>query len=118
MSQVTLALAGDVMLGRGVHERLEERGPAWPWGDLLPELWGAHAFFINLECALTSRTAPWHNGAPKPFYFRANPRHVDSLRLARVDCAVLANNHIGDFTRARVAIFERRVVRPWCRWRT
>jgi len=38
MSQVTLALAGDVMLGRGVDQRLRERGPDWPWGDVMPEL--------------------------------------------------------------------------------
>src|SRR5512143_458948 len=97
MSQVTLALAGDVMLGREVNARLNERGPAWAWGDLLPELWKANAFLINLECALTSRTDRWHDGAPKAFYFRADPRHVESLRRARVDCAALANNHIGDF---------------------
>lgn len=97
MSRVTLAIAGDVMLGRLVSDRLRERGPDWPWGDLLPELWKADAFLVNLECALTSRTERWRGGAEKAFHFRSDPRHVESLRRARVDFASLANNHVGDF---------------------
>ena len=52
-SAVTLALAGDVMLGRGVNRRIGEHGFAYPWGNLLPTLRRADCFLINLECALT-----------------------------------------------------------------
>jgi poly-gamma-glutamate synthesis protein (capsule biosynthesis protein) len=93
----TLALAGDVMLGRIVNETLLERGWGHAWGDLAPVQWSADAFLINLECAITSHEEQWHDGAYKPFHFRADPLAVQTLRLGRVDFAALANNHIGDF---------------------
>lgn len=36
--EVSLALVGDVMLGRHVNEVIAERGYAYPWGDVLPHL--------------------------------------------------------------------------------
>jgi poly-gamma-glutamate capsule biosynthesis protein CapA/YwtB (metallophosphatase superfamily) len=96
-SAVTLALAGDVMLGRGVARRIREHGPAYPWGNILPSLRRADCFLINLECALTSRTKQWHENGKKAFYFRAHPRAIKTLQTARVDFAALANNHAVDF---------------------
>ena len=96
---MTLALAGDVMLGRGVDRAIAERGPDHPWGDILPAIQQADCFLINLECALTSRRTRWHDGA-KAFYFRAHPRAVKTLQLARVDFAALANNHAVDYQMA------------------
>ena len=93
----TILLAGDVMLGRGVNDRLDRHDPAWPWGDLLPGLWAADLFLVNLECALTPRTAQWRGAGYKPFHFRSAPEHVESLRRARVDFASVANNHVADF---------------------
>jgi poly-gamma-glutamate synthesis protein (capsule biosynthesis protein) len=92
-----LALAGDVMLGRTVAESLEARGPGAPWGDVMPFLREADLFLVNLECALTSATQRWHDGQFKTFSFRAKPEAVETLRLARVDFACLANNHAADF---------------------
>jgi poly-gamma-glutamate synthesis protein (capsule biosynthesis protein) len=94
---VTLALAGDVMLGRGVEEAIASRGHAWPWGDILPLLWEADLVLVNLECALTERTVRGQNGGPKRFHFRAPPGAVETLRLGHVDFASLANNHACDF---------------------
>ena len=94
---VTLALVGDVMLGRVVNRMIAEHGFAYPWGDLLPAVRGADCFLINLECALTDHTERWRDGGHKPFYFRANPRVVETLRVAGVDFASLANNHAADF---------------------
>ena len=94
---VTLAIAGDVMLGRLVNDSLAEHGPGHVWGDVSPLIWRADAFLINLECAITTRVVRWHDGHYKPFHFRADPGAVDTLRLARVDFASVANNHIGDF---------------------
>ena len=94
---VTLALVGDVMLGRVVNRMIAEHGFAHPWGDLLPVVGGADCFLINLECALTDHTERWRDGGHKPFYFRANPRVVETLRVAGVDFASLANNHAADF---------------------
>lgn len=94
---LTIALAGDVMLGRLVGETLAAGDYARPWGDLLPVLRRADLFFVNLECALTRRTRAWTDGARKAFYFRADPAAVTALTTARVDFASVANNHIGDF---------------------
>ena len=94
---LTLALAGDVMLGRRVNPMIAEHGAAYPWGDLLPTLTSADCFLINLECALTDHTGRWRDGGHKPFYFRASPRVVETLRVAGVDFASLANNHAADF---------------------
>jgi poly-gamma-glutamate synthesis protein (capsule biosynthesis protein) len=94
---LTLAFAGDVMLGRLVADTLAGGDYARPWGDLLPVLRRADLFLINLECALTRRTEEWTDGAYKPFHFRADPALVATLHAGRVDFASVANNHIGDF---------------------
>jgi poly-gamma-glutamate capsule biosynthesis protein CapA/YwtB (metallophosphatase superfamily) len=94
---LTVALVGDVMLGRGVNRVIATHGFAYPWGDVLPAVRGADGFLINLECALTDHTERWRDGGHKPFYFRANPRVVETLRVAAVDFASLANNHAADF---------------------
>jgi poly-gamma-glutamate capsule biosynthesis protein CapA/YwtB (metallophosphatase superfamily) len=93
----TIALAGDVMLGRAVADTIALQGFAHPWGNLLPRLWEPDLFLINLECALTTETQEWGDSSVKPFHFRADPSAARTLRLARVDCATIANNHIADF---------------------
>lgn len=95
---LTLALAGDVMLGRLVNNSLA-RGREYgrPWGDLLATLRAADLLFVNLECVLTHRTERWSDGGYKPFYFRADPAAVKTLEVGRVAFASVANNHIGDF---------------------
>jgi poly-gamma-glutamate capsule biosynthesis protein CapA/YwtB (metallophosphatase superfamily) len=92
----TLALTGDVMLGRGVNETLRSTRPDEPWGDVLPLLRSADLRIINLECAITEHRRPWSR-TPKVFHFRADPLSIDVLRAARVDACSLANNHTLDF---------------------
>lgn len=95
---ITLAVAGDVMLGRLVNEAIAREGFAYPWGNVVPTLRQADLFLINLECALTTQTERWHDrGQYKPFYFRAEPSVVETLKIGRVDFASLANNHAVDF---------------------
>jgi poly-gamma-glutamate synthesis protein (capsule biosynthesis protein) len=94
---ITLALAGDVMLGRLVNETIRARGFAHPWGDILPAMKDSDALLVNLECALTSHTGQWTDGEDKAFYFRADPAAVRTLQIADVDFVSLANNHAGDF---------------------
>ncbi|MBM3957295.1 MAG: CapA family protein [Gemmatimonadetes bacterium] len=94
---VSIALAGDVMLGRLVNDLIYEAGPAYVWGEMLESLRAYDLFLVNLEFALTSHTEPWHDGAFKAFYFRADPSAVESLQEAGVDFASLANNHALDF---------------------
>jgi poly-gamma-glutamate synthesis protein (capsule biosynthesis protein) len=98
MSQpITIALTGDVMLGRMVNETIFAEGFAYPWGNVLPLLKRAGLLCINLECALTAHAARGRDGGFKPFHFRADPSVVRTLQAAGVDCASLANNHSLDF---------------------
>ncbi len=93
---ITVALAGDVMLGRGVNETLRGVRPAEPWGDVLPLLLSADLRIINLECAVTEHKRPWAR-TPKVFQFRADPVAIEVLRAAHIDACSLANNHTLDF---------------------
>jgi poly-gamma-glutamate synthesis protein (capsule biosynthesis protein) len=93
---VSIALTGDVMLGRGVNMALRQDGAAWPWGDLLPLLKGSDLSIINLECVIASSGRPWSRWR-KVFHFRADPLAVKSLLLAGIDGVVLANNHVLDY---------------------
>lgn len=94
---VTLALAGDTMLGRGVAEKLAQDPRAPLLSDELVELGRSADFFVlNLECCISARGARWP--APgKPFFFRAPPVAADRLAEWGVDAVTLANNHALDF---------------------
>jgi poly-gamma-glutamate capsule biosynthesis protein CapA/YwtB (metallophosphatase superfamily) len=94
---ITLALTGDVMLGRRVAEALNDHmRPEEPWGDVRPLLDAADLRIINLECAITDNEQPWTRTA-KVFHFRAKPSAIETLRTARIDACSLANNHTLDF---------------------
>ena len=123
-----LCLTGDVMCGRGVDQILrhpgdptiyepwvrsarlyvdlaEERSgpiprqvaPSYVWGETLPVL--AHAapdaFVVNLETAITDRGTPWPG---KGIQYRMHPANVECLTVAGIDVAVLANNHVLDWS--------------------
>jgi len=94
---VTLALAGDTMLGRGVAKTLERSGPGALFADDVVEATrAADLFVLNLECCISERGEP--RPAPgKPFFFRAPPVAVEVLTNLGVDCVTLANNHALDF---------------------
>jgi len=73
-------------------------GPAYIWGDALEELARAEpdARIVNLETALTS----CDERAPKGINYRMSPANAACLTAARIDCCVLANNHVLDWGRA------------------
>src|SRR6266511_1845202 len=79
MAAITVALAGDTMLGRGVAETLREApGAALLAPELLELCRSADLFVCNLECCVSSRGSPW--AAPgNPFHFRAPPLAAERL---------------------------------------
>lgn len=95
---ITVALAGDTMLGRGVGERIAagaspESLVAPPVADVMR---AADLTILNLECCISKRGTPWP--APgKPFFFRAPPAAIEVLRWLGVDAVTLANNHALDY---------------------
>lgn len=126
---VTMFLCGDVMTGRGIDQILphpsdpgiheaytktatgyvqlaeEATGPiprpvafAYIWGDALEELarLAPDARIINLETAVT-RSNKWED---KGINYRMNPENVACFTVARIDCCVLANNHVMDWGNA------------------
>jgi len=123
---VTLFLCGDVMTGRGIDpllphpsrpeiheayvasaleyvdlaERAHGRVPRpvafdYVWGDALAELRGraSDLRLCNLETSVTTSDA----ALPKGINYRMGPANLPCLRAARLDCCVLANNHVLDW---------------------
>jgi poly-gamma-glutamate synthesis protein (capsule biosynthesis protein) len=126
-TRVTLFLCGDVMTGRGIDQilphpsrphlfessvrsatvyvELAERESgllprpvdfAYVWGEALAELTrvGADARIVNLETAVTVAEDAWPR---KGIHYRMHPANVACLTAARIDCGVLANNHVLDW---------------------
>jgi poly-gamma-glutamate capsule biosynthesis protein CapA/YwtB (metallophosphatase superfamily) len=93
---ITLALTGDVMLGRLVNDRLKDMQPEEVWGDVLPHLAQADLRIVNLECALTTHLQQWTR-TEKMFHFRADPEAVRVLQVAHIEACSLANNHTLDY---------------------
>ncbi len=95
--QVTIALAGDTMLGRRVAAELERRPPETLFAPEVVEIAReADLMVVGLECCVSERGEPWP--APgKPFFFRAPPRALQALVRLGVSCVTLANNHALDY---------------------
>lgn len=123
---VTVFLCGDVMTGRGIDQILAQpsapmlyeaavrdardyvalaeraHGPlprpvdaGYVWGEALHELARQRPLLriVNLETSVTTSAA----AEPKGINYRMHPANVDVLVAARIDCAVLANNHVLDW---------------------
>lgn len=125
-----LFLCGDVMTGRGIDQILphpskprlfescvrsartyvelaeQVSGPIprrvafdYIWGDALAEIEKARpqARIVNLETAITRSDDAWPG---KGVHYRMHPANVPCLTAAKIDCCVLANNHVLDWGRA------------------
>jgi poly-gamma-glutamate capsule biosynthesis protein CapA/YwtB (metallophosphatase superfamily) len=97
----TIGLLGDVMLGRGVAERLAGDPPEDVWSPELRELCLACDLVVcNLECCISSRGDQTGRIRGKPFFFRGPPAAVRSLQGIGVAAVGIANNHALDFEEA------------------
>lgn len=123
-----LLLTGDVMTGRGIDQIMprsvdpvlyepwirdardyvrlaeERNGPiprsvdaAYVWGDAIDLFTspGIDARIVNLETAVTDWPEPWPD---KGINYRMHPANVGCIAAGRVDCCVLANNHVLDWS--------------------
>src|SRR5437867_10317565 len=94
---VTVALAGDTMLGRGVAERLRDAPPrSLVSEDVVEFARRADLLVMNLECCISERGSKWPVSG-KPFFFRAPVAAVELLTHLGVSCVTLANNHALDY---------------------
>lgn len=94
--KVMIGLAGDVMLGRLVNEKLNTVPYDYVWGDVLPVMKAPDFNLINLETALTNSDQE----VAKTFNFKASPDRVKCLTTANVAVVNLANNHVLDYAEA------------------
>jgi len=125
--RIRLFLCGDVMTGRGIDQilphpgdprlyepyvenakvyvELAERlngsipqpaGFSYIWGEALAEFERIEpdVRVVNLETAVTASGAVWSD---KDIHYRMHPANVPCLTEARIDCCVLANNHVLDW---------------------
>lgn len=128
--KITLFLAGDVMTGRGIDQVLahpsdpvifepymrsaygyvqlaeKKNGPlrkpvddGYIWGDALAVLEKIQPDLriINLETSVTKSDEYWPG---KGINYRMHPGNIGCLTAARLDCCVLANNHVLDWGHA------------------
>jgi poly-gamma-glutamate capsule biosynthesis protein CapA/YwtB (metallophosphatase superfamily) len=94
----TVGLLGDVMLGRGVAQRLAEVPPERVWSEELTALCaGCDAVICNLECCISERGSATGRIRGKPFFFRTPPAAIKTLAAAGVRAVSLANNHALDY---------------------
>ena len=66
------------------------------WGDALEELRRTNpdVRIINFETAVTAGSEIWPG---KGIHYRMQPRNIPCISAAKIDCCVLANNHILDW---------------------
>jgi len=90
MPPLLVAFGGDVMLGRGVAQAIDENWEA-VFADIAQWLEGADVAFANLESPLTnaSQVRRGHD-------LRADPQAVAALAEAGFDVVSVANNHAWD----------------------
>ncbi|HEY8481272.1 MAG TPA: CapA family protein [Spirillospora sp.] len=94
---VTVALAGDTMLGRGVADEIAMSGTRGLFSRGVRDAFAeADLALLNLECCVSSRGRRW-DPAGKAFHFRAPPEAAGALADLGVDCVTLANNHALDY---------------------
>jgi poly-gamma-glutamate capsule biosynthesis protein CapA/YwtB (metallophosphatase superfamily) len=126
---VRLALCGDVMTGRGIDQVLPHPSNAvlyepyvtsaveyvamaenangriptpvdfsYIWGDAIKELdrMAPSARVVNLETSVTTSA----DHIPKGINYRMHPGNIPCLTALKIDCCVLANNHVLDWGRS------------------
>jgi len=89
-----LVAVGDIMLSRGVADRISEHGDTGlPFAKVKGLLKAGDIVFGNLECPLT----PGRAIDIREMVLRADPEMADALAGAGFTLLSLANNHMGDF---------------------
>lgn len=99
---ITVAAAGDVVLGYNLQAHFDEqlaagstREKLWPlyFSGVKAVLASADLALVNLECPFTERGAK----LAKNFNFSARPELIEILKEGAVNAVTLANNHVMDY---------------------
>ena len=95
VNKVRFMAVGDILLGRGVNNRINKYGRSWVCAKVEHVLRNADIAFGNLESPLTTRNAASHKG----YVFKGQPQMADQLAGIGFDALSVANNHIFDHGR-------------------
>ena len=90
---VDLVAVGDVMLARGVNNKIKKVGPDYPFEKTQEIISSADIAFCNLECSISSKAT----GDPYRNIFCIKPWEAKGLSFAGFDLISLANNHALDY---------------------
>lgn len=97
----TLIAVGDIMLSRGVGNRINKFGAQFPFEPTADLLSHGDITAANLETPISTLGEPMKR---KEIHFRAEPDAVLGLMYAGIDVVSLANNHALDY--GDEALFE------------
>lgn len=93
----TLIFVGDIMLSRQVGNKMKKLNDwKWPFEKIADYLAGADLTFGNLEGPISSQG----RNVGSIYSFRADPKAIEGLKYAGFDILSVANNHMGDWSRA------------------
>lgn len=84
-----LVAVGDVMLARGINQKIKKMGPNYPFEKTKDIISQADIAFCNLEFAILPQTTRRTEGN----VFRVKPEDAKGLSYAGFDLVSLANNH-------------------------
>ncbi|MDE3229944.1 MAG: CapA family protein [Chloroflexota bacterium] len=90
---VTIAITGDVMLGRSVGKQILATSDHYPFNGVADFLSGFDLTVGNLECVVSTLGSP----QPKEYTFEGPPLGFQRVAAAGYDIVSVANNHSGDY---------------------
>jgi hypothetical protein len=91
---ITIAITGDLMLGRSVTPQMLATGDGFPFTHTADYLRSFDLTIGNLECVVSTIGSPIPG---KQFTFEANPVGFERLQNSGFDIVSVANNHSGDY---------------------
>jgi poly-gamma-glutamate synthesis protein (capsule biosynthesis protein) len=105
---ITISFAGDTILGSNAGQSwfqgvYREKGSGWFFGGVKKLFSKDDLTVVNLESALTKRTAHIRKAGSPVFYFRGEPKYTKILSKGSVEVANISNNHTGDYGAAGYA---------------
>ncbi|MDW7657279.1 MAG: CapA family protein [Bacillota bacterium] len=90
---IKIVIAGDLCL-RNISSKINAESSEQMLQSIQPVLQQADFRIINLENPLTSVTNPIDKSGPN---LKGLPENICFLEAGHFDCAIIANNHLGDF---------------------
>lgn len=97
VNTVSLSVVGDILLDRGVGEKIRSSGVYYPYEEIKDATKKADIMLGNLECPLTSTGTPILKKSN--LIFKGDIANLPALKQAGFDILNLANNHALDYGR-------------------